>query len=139
MPYREKSAWVMAAVMALTGLYYLHLVVSASPGVGSAMRPTGVLIAFALLVIIASVVTQVMLALSSPKEANAPADERERPVLDRAGRIAGVVLGSGVVTSLLLFLYRGDGNLLFHMIMGSLIVAQIAEYMLQIVLLRRGV
>ena len=138
MAFREKSAWVMSAVMALTGVYYLNLVVSASRSAGNTAPPTGILIAYVLLVVIASIIAQVALAYSSPKEANAPADERERPALDRAGNLAGVILSSGTVISLLYFLYRGDAYLLFHMVMGSLIVAQIAEYALQIVLLRRS-
>jgi hypothetical protein len=136
MAYREKSAWVMGAVMALAGLYYLNLVVSGSRSAGGIAPPTGTLIAYVLAVVIASIVAQVTLAVSSPKEANAPADERERPALDRAGNLAGIILSSGIVISLLYFLYRGDGYLLFHMIMGSLIVAQIGDYALQILLLR---
>jgi len=137
MAYREKSAWVMAALMGAAGLYYLHMVVSISRAVGETAPPVPVLIAYVVLVVIGSVVAQVTLAAASPKEANAPADERERPVLDRAGNISGIVLGFGAVGSLLHFLHHGDGYLLFHMIMGSLIVSQFVEYALQIVLLRR--
>ena len=78
------------------------------------------------------------MALLTPKEANAPADERERPLLDRAGHWSGVVLGAGAVTSLLHFFDHQDGVLLFHMIMGSLILSQIAEYAFQITLIRRN-
>jgi hypothetical protein len=88
--------------------------------------------------VIGSVAAQVALALSAPNEANAPADERERPALQRAGNWSGVVLGVGAVTSLLHYLQHGNGNLLFHMVLGSLIVAQIAEYVFQIALLRRS-
>ena len=138
MAYREKSAWVMAAVMAAAGLYYLHMLTSVSGAIGGIAPPAPILIAYVVLVVIGSVVAQATLAVSSPKEANAPADERERPVLDRAGNLSGIVLGFGAVASLLHFLSHGDGYLLFHMIMGSLIVSQIIEYALQIVLLRRS-
>jgi len=74
----------------------------------------------------------------APKEASAPADERERPLLDRAGHRSGLLLGTGAVASLLNFLQHGNGNLLFHMMMGSLILSQLAEYGFQIALLRRG-
>lgn len=138
MAYREKSAWVMIALMSAAGLYYLNMVISISRTVGETAPPMRTLIAYVLLVVIGSVVAQVTLAVSSPKEASAPADERERPVLDRAGNVSGIVLGFGAVTALLHFLYHGDGYLLFHMIMGSLIASSIVEYALQIVLLRRG-
>ena len=87
---------------------------------------------------IGSIVVQIILALSSPKEANAPADERERIIQQRAGHWSGIVLATGVVLSLGHYLARGDGNMLFHLAMASLIVAQIAEYAIHILLVRRS-
>jgi hypothetical protein len=138
MSFREKSAWVMAALMTLAGIYYLHLVLGASRELGAPAPPVGIFIAYVALVVIGSVVAQVGLVASAPTEANAPADERERPLLQRAGNWSGVVLGVGAVVSLLHYLQHGNGNLLFHMVLGSLIVSQIAEYVFQIALLRRS-
>ena len=138
MSFREKSAWVMGALMVAAGLYYLNMAVAASREIGWAAPPVAIFVPFTLLVVIASVAGQVALAIMSPKEANAPADERERPLLDRAGHWSGIVLGAGAVSSLLHFFYQQDGVLLFHMIMASLIVAQIAEYAFQITLIRRN-
>lgn len=138
MSFREKSAWVMAVLMVLAGLYYLNLVVGASRELGAPAPPVGIFITYVVLVVIASVAAQLGLAAYAPKEANAPADERERPVLQRAGNWSGTVLGVGAVASLLHYLQHGDGNLLFHMVLGSLIVSQIAEYVFQIALLRRS-
>ena len=138
MSFREKSAWVMAVLMSLAGLYYLNLVVGASRELGAPPPPVGIFIAYVVVVVIVSVAAQVGLAVSAPKEANAPADERERPALQRAGNWSGLVLAAGAVASLLHYLQHGDGNLLFHTVLGSLIVSQIAEYVFQIALLRRS-
>jgi hypothetical protein len=138
MSFREKSAWVMAAVMTLTGLWYLKAALGESASSGAPAPPGGVFAAYVCLVVVGSVVAQVVLALSAPNEANAPADERERPALQRAGNWAGIVLAAGAVLSLGGFLHRPDGNLLFHLVFGSLIVSQIAEYAFQIALLRRS-
>ena len=138
MSFREKSAWVMAVLMTLTGLYYLNLVVGVSRQLGAPAPPVGIFIAYVVLVVIGSVAAQVVLALSAPKEANAPADERERPALQRAGNWSGLVLAGAAVTSLLHYLQHGNGDLLFHTVLGSLIVSQIAEYAFQIALLRRS-
>lgn len=138
MSFREKSAWAMAALTSLAGLYYLNLVIGASRQLGVPAPPAGIFVAFVVLVVIVSVSAQVALAIFAPEEAQAPADERERPVLQRAGNWSGLVLGMGAVTSLLHFLQHGDGNLLFHMVLGSLIVSQIAEYVFQIALFRRS-
>lgn len=138
MSFREKSAWVMAVLMILAGVYYLNLVVGASRQLGSPAPPVGIFIVYVVIVVIGSAGAQAALAISAPKEANAPADERERPALQRAGNWSGTVLALGAVSSLLHYLQHGNGNLLFHMVLGSLIVSQIAEYVFQIALFRRS-
>lgn len=137
MSFRERSAWVMAALIGAAGIYYAHLVVAAWREIG-APPPPMLVIAFVILVVVGSVVAQVILAVTDPKNAEQPADERERPIIDRAGNWSGLVLGAGTVTSLLHYLAHGDGNLLFHTVMASLIVSSIAEYGFQIALMRRA-
>jgi hypothetical protein len=65
MSFREKSAWVMGALMTVAGLYYLNLVVGASGELGAIAPPVGIFIAYTVLVVIGSVVAQVALAISS--------------------------------------------------------------------------
>ena len=137
MSFREKSAWLMALLMAAAGLFYLHVVRGVSHVRGETV-PSATVIGFVILVVICSVVAQIVLALSSPKEANAPADERERIVQQRAGNWSGLVLAAGAVFSLGHFMVYSDGIMLFHLVMASLIVSQIAEYAFQIVLVRRS-
>jgi hypothetical protein len=138
MSFREKSAWLMGALMVVASLYYVNTALAVSRETGWTAPPVAIFIPFTLFVVIASIVTQAALGILSPKAANAPADERERPLLDRAGHWSGIVLAAGAVTSLLDFLYRQDGALFFHMIMGSLMLSQIAEYAFQILLIRRN-
>ena len=138
MSFREKSAWVMALLMIATGLFYFYTVSAASRAIG-ATAPAAVVLGFVFWVVVGSIVVQALLAATSPKEANARADERERLVEQRAGNWSGFILATGVVLSLGHYLVRGDGNMLFHLAMGSLIVAQIAEYAFQILLIRRTV
>jgi hypothetical protein len=138
MSFREKSAWVMGALMVAAGLYYLNMAVAASRELGWSAPPVAIFIPFTLLLVIGSIAVQTTLAILEPKEANAPADERERPLLDRAGHWSGVVLGTGAATALLHFFYYQDGVMLFHLVMGSLILSQTAEYAFQITLIRRN-
>jgi hypothetical protein len=135
MSFREKSAWAMTLVMTLAGVYYLHLITKASAALG-ASPPPAIVIPYIILIVIASIVAQSSIAISSPAEANAPADERERLVQHRAGNWSGIVLSVCIVTALGHFLAYADGNMLFHLIMGSMMVAQIAEYIFQIALFR---
>ena len=133
MSFREKSAWVMSVVMVVTGLLYAWLVQAApqAPVIGP-------LLPYVLAVIALSVMVQIVLALHSPSEANAPPDERERNVAARAGQVSGVVLAISVMLSGAVYVVFPHGNMLFHHLLGALIVAQIVEYATQIWLLRRG-
>ncbi|MGI9375468.1 MAG: hypothetical protein ACR2PC_05100 [Tsuneonella suprasediminis] len=134
MSFREKSAWAMMAVMLLSGLLYFNTV-SADPGAPVAVA----LVPYVLVVVVASVLVQVMLAITAPREANSAADERERLVADRAGRWSGTVLAVGVVLAGGAYLWMPNGNMLFHHAMFALIAAQLADYAGQVYLLRRTV
>lgn len=137
MSFREKSAWAMAAVMVLTGAFYLSIF-SAIPAETPAIGQGLALLPYVLAVIVLSIVAQVILAITSPKEANQPADERERVALDRAGNWSGMVLGVAAVCGVMQYFAAGQGHVLLQWIMGGLILSQIAEYLFQIVLFRRG-
>ena len=137
MAFREKLAWMMSGIMALTGVYYIWLV-SAIPSDAPPLGQLGALAPYVLVLVVVSVVANIALALLSPKEANQPADERERAVIDRAGHWSGYVLAVIVVVGGGLYLGHGNGNTLFVWMAGGLIVAQLAEYLFQIALFRRG-
>lgn len=133
MAFREKSAWVMAAVMIVSGLFYAK---SALSYPGSPVQET--LVPYVLLVMVLSIAAQVVLALRAPKEASAPADERERLAIEKAGYWSGVVLATGVVLAGGAYVVAPDGNMLFHHAVFALIAAQLTQYAFQIVLLRRA-
>lgn len=138
MSFRERSAWVMGAIMLIAGLNYLVRALTTARDLGWQAPPVELFVPLTMTVVVASIIAQIVLAVWMPKEAEAPADERERPLLDRAGNWAGFVLGFGAVAGLLNFLLHQDGLLLFHILLGSLILAQTAEYAFQIVLFRRN-
>ena len=138
MSYREMSSWVMGALTAALGLHYLSTYLDAAQGAGGAPPAAATFIPYVIVVVAASITAQIVLAILAPKRADTPPDERERPLLDRAGHWAGVIQAVLAVTALVTFMHREDGALLFHMIVGGLILAQVAEYALQIILLRWG-
>ncbi len=133
MSFREKSAWVMALLLIGVGAFYVRLVVV------DGVPPSAAAVPFVLLTIVLSIVGQVVLALSSPKAAASPADERERIVIDKAARFSSFVLATGVVVGLGQFMIGGEGSTMFHTILTCLILSQVAEYGAQIFLLRRTV
>ncbi|QNA86917.1 hypothetical protein G4G27_10690 [Sphingomonas sp. So64.6b] len=128
----------MSVIIAGTGVWYYLAITAASRTLGYTAPPTGPLIGYTVILVTASVVAQIILALLSPKEADAPADERERRIIDRAGNWSGYVLATGVIFALGHFLFFADGNLLFHLVMGAMIVATLADYLFLILLYHRA-
>lgn len=137
MTFREKSAWAMGALMLVTGLLWLRWTL-ALPSGAPPLAQLGPLAPYVVAVVVGSIAIQVALAAWMPREADRPADERERPLIDKAGNWSGVVLGVTVITGALQYLWSGEGAPLFRWVIGGLILSQLAEYAFQIVLFRRG-
>lgn len=139
MSFREKTAWSMSVILTGAGLFYFDKVVRISHAIGQTAPPLiGLVIAYVILVVIASVVVMSALALSAVREADAPADEREKIITDKAGNWSGYVLAVPAVSALLHYSVTMDGNMLFHVVFLSFMLSQIAEYVFQIILYRRG-
>jgi hypothetical protein len=116
------------------------MIISASRALGQTAPPfIGFVIAYVVVIVIASVILMSALAATSPREANAPADERERIIGDKAGNWSGYVMVMPALGALWHYAVNGDGNMLFHLVFLSLMLGQIAEYLFQIMLYRRGV
>lgn len=140
MPFHEKSAWVMAIALLTGGVIYFGMVGALTTQTGSLAAPTIPQIAIytAVLVLIA-IVGHIIAALAAPHEADAPTDERDKRIFDRAGNLSGYVVGAGTILSLGLYLVFNDGNLLFYGVFASLMSSQLAEYVAQIVLYRSAI
>lgn len=137
MAFQEKSAWIMSFALLLGGIFYFGVVASMSSAAGSLASPNiPVLAVYTVLLTILALSGHFVMAILAPKEANAPTDERERRIFERAGHWSAYVFGAGVIVSLGLYLIFYDGNLLFYGVFGSLMLSQLAEYLIQIVLYR---
>lgn len=136
--FREASALAMGLLFLLLTAAYLVEVQPISWREGIAPPATGLAIRLALVLIVGAIIIQSVLAARRPAEAEAPADERERRVLARAGNWSGLVLGGGCIAALGNYLVHANGNLLFHGILLSLLVATLAESAFQLWLFRRG-
>jgi hypothetical protein len=133
MPFQEKSTWIMSAALLLCGLFYFAQVKSMSSSLGELAPPTiPIVIVYTIILVLVATVGHIVIAIFAPREANAPADERERRVFDRAAHLSGYVFATGVVLSLGLYLISYDGNMLFYGVFGSLMIGQLAEYVFQV-------
>jgi len=137
MPFHEKSAWIMIIALALGGLLYFSAILAGSSDAGALVSPrVPLIVLYTVCLTVISVIGHIVIAVLAPKEANAPADERERLIIVRAGHFSSYLLGTGIVLSLVLYLVSGSGDLLFYAVFASLMLGQIAEYVLQVIFYR---
>ena len=139
MSFREKTAWVMTIILIVAGLLYARQMWEIGEALGRTPPPQmHTTIGYVILVVVASIISLSTLGAMTPREADAPADERERLVQHKAGNWSGYVLGFGVIAGMFHYIVNRDGDLFFHVVVGSLMLSQIVEYVFHIVLLRRG-
>lgn len=140
MAFHEKSAWIMTFILLLVGLAYFYIVAVAGSEPGQLAQPMAPrVIVYTICLVVLSVVGHTAIAIMAPRDANAPLDERERTIVDRAGHYSSYVVAIGIVLSLGLYMLSHDGDLLFYTVFASLMIGQIMEYAFQILLYRTSV
>ncbi|WP_348671209.1 hypothetical protein [uncultured Idiomarina sp.] len=138
MAFREKSAWLMLIITLLVGGGLTFEVVQGFNSTSQWPPAVSVFTRLTVGLIVLSIVGQIALAFIDRKSANRPADEREKTIQQRADAYSGILLGVLIVSSLMTYLVHQDGDLLFLMALLSLVVAQAAEYVVEIIGYRRG-
>ena len=138
MAFREKSAWLMLIITLLVGGGLTFEVVQGFNSTSQWPPAISVFTRLTVGLIVLSIVGQIALAFIDRKSANRPADEREKTIQQRADAYSGILLGVLIVSSLMTYLVHQHGDLLFLMALLSLVVAQAAEYLVEIIGYRRG-
>jgi hypothetical protein len=143
MPFREKSAWVsMIATMAVYAVYFAILIPRLAAAPGQATPYFGLLFACVVSLIVLQIVLQVGIAVARPAEAKLPMDERERLIVLKSDRVAGIVL-STLAGCLFLIYLAGPGVMSNSAIMANavllaLVLAALSKYASQILYFHRG-
>lgn len=130
----------MSFALLVAGLVYFYVVSVIWSESGQLAQPVlPLVVVYTVCLVVLSVGGHVAIAIMAPKEANAPPDEREQQIFNRAGHYSSYVIAVGILMSLGLYLFSRDGNLLFYTVFASLMVGQVMEYAMQIVLYRTSV
>ena len=135
MSFREKSAWISAFSMAaIYGYYFWSVFRNGWKADGFQGRLLGTIIALVVL----QVVLTIAAAIWSPKEAQAPRDEREKLIELRSMRVAYAGLATGI--ALACFFGAFEPPILFNTnaLLLILVTAEILRSGCQIVQYRRG-
>jgi hypothetical protein len=138
MPYREKTAWLSLLAMSAAFLPYFYAVAHLHPA-------SAIPIAQALTLFLAAVIRQILvlivghiaLRISSPEDAKAPADERDRE-FQRRSVVASyyVLLTSMIVVGCVMPMNR-QGWDIFNAAVLAIVLAEIVHYGATIWLYRR--
>lgn len=135
MPFREKTAWIsLVSMSVIYGVYFWSLIRSgrhADTNVGGLL---GTIIAL----VIVQVVLTVAVAIFAPKEANAPADERERLIQLKATRVAYSGLATGIAFAIFFAAFTPPIIFGANSLLLILVVCEIMRSGCQIIQYRRG-
>lgn len=138
MSYREKSAWVALVTYAVVfGAYFFVLWQGWDDGVGQGLS-IGLLVTAVIAFVVLVAALTIIIAIASPKDANAPADERERLIDLKAERIASYTLSTGVVCLIGALLLGWNGFLVANLLLASMVIAELVKASAQIIHFRAG-
>jgi hypothetical protein len=136
MSFREKSAWISLIIhIVIFGGYFLSLA-DAWDHPGRGPLGVGLLIGAVVLLVLNSIALNAAVALWSPKEAEAPADERERLINLKAERIASYVLSGNVILLIGALLVNWDGFLVANLLLAAMVISEVTKAVAQIVYFR---
>ncbi len=139
MPFREKSAWLMSVALSLASAGYAAMVINSSHGLARLAPPLiPLVVVFTATLVVLAAASHMLIAALAPRDAAAPADERDRTIVARAGNWSGYVFATGVALALGDYLVVHDGDALFHGVIAAWILAQVSQYAFQIALYRRA-
>lgn len=139
MAFKEKSAWISLAAHGLIyGAYFAALAQAwDTPGREPFGAPMlfGAIVAFVVLMIALTSVAAIM----APKDATAPADEREQLIALKAERVGAYTLATAVVLLIGALLLDWNSFLVANLLLAAMVIAELAKAGAQIVYFRWSV
>jgi len=138
MSFREKSAWIaLTAYGVVFGAYFFQLWRAWDERYAMGLSIGLMFGAVVMLIIIAASLT-IGAALLNPRQANAPADEREQLIDLKAERIASYTLSAGVVLLIGALLMGWNGHLVANLLLAAMVISELVKALAQIIAHRRG-
>jgi hypothetical protein len=138
MSFKEKSAWVMFVSLISGAFFYAKALVDYVLE-DDDINLISIVVLYIVIIVAVSIVGHIFAALTYVKEAETPADERDRKIATRSNSMSSYILGFGAIVGAMQYLLFGDGDVLFHFVLVSLTLSAIAEYGLQIYFYRVGI
>jgi hypothetical protein len=138
--FREKSIWVSTAIMLYVWIWYIDIVgTGLLDGTVTREGTIGVFIGMTVLLVFLEVVSHIILAIVSPKDAQQRNDERDRLINQRAESHSAWMLGAGIIAIAMSTMFRDlSGVVVVHLLLMLMIAIEILSNGLQMVYYRRG-
>lgn len=139
MSFREKSAWIsLLAYLGIYGFYFMNVAAALARGDADGAQFLGLFGQSVVLFVLMIIVGTVIAAVTAPKDAQAPEDEREKLIALRANSASGYVLASGVVLTIGVIFFGVKDFLVINLLFFALVISEIFKIVMQIALYRRG-
>jgi hypothetical protein len=136
--YREKTtAVILIGYLAVYGWYFARVADAARSGPIAEIDYQGLLIVMVGVLVAATVVAQVLIAVLKPAEAE-QVDERDRMIALRGDRVAGWVVTIGALAGLGLAMIEADSFWIAHALVAGLVLAEIFKAIAMLVNYRRS-
>jgi uncharacterized membrane protein len=138
MSFREKSAWVsLLAYAGVYGYYFRVLSGVIAAGQSTTFRFGDLLVRLMVLLAIVELALQLVIALRAPREAQLPADERERLITLKATRMAFHVVMIGAATICAAIALGAPSFYTTNGLFLAIVVAEVVRHASQVVYFRR--
>jgi len=138
MSFREKAAWIAVLAYALVfGGYFYSLWQSWDVRWGAGLS-LGLMVGAVVMLVIITAGLTIIVALLNPKEADAPADEREKLIELKSERIASYTLSALLICLIGTLLVGWNGVLVANLLLGAMVIAELAKALAQIAYYRAG-
>lgn len=136
MSFREKSAWIAFITYALVFGGYFFTLWQGWDARWAQGLSIGLMIGAVVALIIVAIVLNTAVALLNPKEANAPADERETLIDLKAERIASYTLSIGVICLIGALVVGLNPFLVANLLLASMVISELVKAAAQIAYFR---
>ena len=138
MSFREKSAWIsLISILLVSGFFFLHVPWTLTPS-SSPQLVRGLLYCIIALLVI-EVVAHIVVARRSPRDAQAPKDERERLIDLKATRAGHYMYVVGSLLAVSTIHLGANAIAMGYGVLLAFVIGTVVNYAARIVYHRRGI
>lgn len=132
MASRERTAWLMAVVLAVAYGWYLLRILVMSDGGSLTEVPyqRSAIVALIIVVVQAALFHAVVVATMPAQRVKR---DLEKVIAHRAGNIRGVIIGGGAVLAMILAMVDAHPFWIANLLLGALVSGELASFVVQVV------